>query len=354
MDYEFLIVGKGITGSILANNLANISDKFKIINYENVNSSSRVAAGIMHPMALKRGRLSWRGKEFFDFSDEYYENFDSFNGTKFYKKHSLLRIFSSFKEQNNWTGKSSDNIYNRVISINENPIKNINHPYGSGLVKTASRLKITEFLDFLKNKYSQNISNDNFQFEKLEFKNKFFFYKGDNFKKIFMCQGINATENPIFNYLPIIPNKGELINVKSNDLPNFILNSGVFSLPIGDDKFTIGSTYNHRDYLESNTKEAREELLKKIGKVINLDKIGVLSQNYGFRPTTSDRRPLIGEHPIIKNLYIINGMGSKAVLMAPLLINELLENKVGTSVDIKRFSNKIKSKNIDYANSLIH
>ena len=77
-----------------------------------------------------------------------------------------------------------------------------------------------------------------------------------------MCQGINVTENPIFNYLPIIPNKGELINVKSSDLPNFILNSGVFSLPI-DAGFTIGSTYNHRDYLETNTKTAREELLKK-------------------------------------------------------------------------------------------
>ena len=55
MDYEFLIVGKGITGAILVNNLAKITHKFKIINYENVNSSSRVAAGIMHPMALKRG-----------------------------------------------------------------------------------------------------------------------------------------------------------------------------------------------------------------------------------------------------------------------------------------------------------
>ena len=354
MDYEFLIVGKGITGSILANNLANLSHKFKIINYENVNSSSRVAAGIMHPMALKRGTLSWRGKEFFNFSNKYYEHFDGFHGTKFYKKYSLFRIFSSFEEQNDWTGKSSDNIYNSFISINESPINNINHPYGSGLVKTSSRLNIIEFLEFFQTKYSQNISNNNFQFEKLEFKNKLFFYEGDSFKKVFMCQGVNATQNPMFNYLPIIPNKGELIDVKSRYLPNFILNSGVFSLPIDVDKFTIGSTYNHRDHLKSNTKEAREELLKKIGKVISLDKVEVLSQKFGFRPTTSDRKPLIGEHPIIKNLYIINGMGSKAVLMAPLLINELLENKVETSADIKRFSNKIKSENIDYANSLIH
>ena len=78
-----------------------------------------------------------------------------------------------------------------------------------------------------------------------------------------MCQGVNANENPIFNYLPIIPNKGELINVKSSDLPNFILNSGVFSLPIDAEKFTIGSTYNHRDYLESNTKELEKSCSKK-------------------------------------------------------------------------------------------
>ena len=354
MDYEFLIVGQGITGSILANELANISPKFKIINYENVSSSSRVAAGIMHPMALKRGTLSWRGKEFFEFSDKYYENFDRLNGSEFYKKYSFFRIFSSFEEQNNWIGKSLDNIYDSVISINESPIKNLNNSYGSGLVKTASRLRITEFLDFFKNKYSHNISNNNFQFKKLELNNKLFVYKGDSFKKVFMCQGVNAIQNPIFNYLPIIPNKGELINVKSKYLPNFIINSGVFSLPIGLDKFTIGSTYNHRDHLKRNTKEAREELIKKLGKITNLNKIEFLSQKYGFRPTTMDRKPLIGEHPIIKNLYIINGMGSKAVLMAPLLIHELLQNKIDASVEIRRFSNKIKAENIDFANSLIH
>ena len=354
MDYEFLIVGKGITGSILANNLAKITHKFKIIDYENVNSSSRVAAGIMHPMALKRGMLSWRGKEFFKFSEKYYENFDRFHGTKFYKKHPLFRIFNSFEEQNNWTGKSSDNIYSSLISVNKNSLKNINHPYGSGVVNNAGRLSIVEFLDFLSTKYSENISKNNFQFKNLQFKNKLFLYEGDRFKKVFMCQGVNATQNPMFNYLPIIPNKGELINVKSKDLPNFILNCGVFSLPINDYKFTIGSTYNHRDHLEKNTKEAKEELLEKIGKVINLNNVDFLSQKYGFRPTTSDRKPLIGEHPIIKNLYIINGMGSKAVLMAPLLINELLKNKVDKSADIKRFQKKIKPLNINYANSLIH
>ena len=47
-------------------------------------------------------------------------------------------------------------------------------------------------------------------------------------------------------------------------------------------------------------------------------------------------------------------MGSKAILMAPLLISELLKNKVDKSTDIKRFQKKINPSNINYANSLIH
>ena len=98
-------------------------------------------------------------------------------------------------------------------------------------------------------------------------------------------------------------------------------------------------------------------MLKKIGKVITLDKIEVLSQNYGFRPTTSDRKPLIGEHPIIKNLYTVNGMGSKAILMAPLLVRELLnyiylKKPLNPMVNINRFTKKINYENIDL--SLIH
>jgi glycine oxidase len=359
MEYEYLIVGQGITGSILANKLAYYSEKFKIINYNDVNSSSNVAAGVMHPMALKRGTLSWRGKEFYEFSNKFYENFDNYNNTKYYKKHSLFRIFNSFDEQNNWTGKSNDDIYNSILSIDNNNIENINQPFGTGLVKTASRLNVKEFLEFIKNKYYKNISNNNFQFEEVKMKNKIFLYKGDSFKKIFMCEGINAILNPMFNYLPIISNKGELITVNSKNLPKYIINSGVFSLPLEGDKFTIGSTYNHRDYFSGPTKEAREELLKKINKITNLNDIQVLNQDYGFRPTTVDRKPLIGEHPIIKNLYIINGMGSKAVLMAPLLIKELLENifnsnNIPINVDISRFYNKLEVKNIEYANSLIN
>ena len=49
MDYEFHY--RKVLQALLANNQLKLH-KFKIINYENINSSSRVAAGIM-PNGLK-------------------------------------------------------------------------------------------------------------------------------------------------------------------------------------------------------------------------------------------------------------------------------------------------------------
>jgi len=55
-----------------------------------------------------------------------------------------------------------------------------------------------------------------------------------------------------------------------------------------------------------------------------------------------DRRPLLGRHPKYENVYILNGLGTRGVLMSPLLSNwlfEFIENKkkLPPEADIKRF-----------------
>ena len=357
MEYDFLIVGLGITGSILAIELEARKKKFKIINLNSDHTSSKVAAGIMHPLALKRGSIAWRGKEFFEFSNQFYKNLELKNNTNFYKNYTLRRVFSSFEEQNNWIGKSSDYNYKDLIDYDSKDVE-FKNSFGTGILKKASRLKVNSFLDFFQNKYGQNFINKKFNPEKLEIKNELFYFENNPYKKIVLCQGVNAMENLLFNYLPIIPNKGELLEVKSSYLPNYILNTGVFSLPKENNLFTIGSTYNHLDKEPQVTLKAREELLNKLSKIIDVKYLDLQNQKYGFRPTTLDRKPLIGEHPIVKNLYVINGMGSKAVLMAPLLINDFLDaifnnRNINSSVDIKRYVRKLKKENLSFANSIL-
>ena len=359
MNYDFLIVGQGITGSILALQLKKSSKKFKILESGNPNTSSKVAAGIVHPISLKRCNLSWRGKEFYEFSDTFYKEIDFESSIELYKPYKLLRVFSSFEEQNNWIGKTNNEIYKYILTLNNKELDNIKNKFGSGIVELCSRLSVKEFLNFVNISFLKKkmLKEDFFKPEKLKLKNNRFHYQEDIYSKVIMCDGVNALKNPMFNYLPIIPNKGELLTVFSNILPPHIINCGIFSLPETKNIFTVGSTYSNEDQKNNVTVDAKEYLMKKLNKIIEIDDVEIVDQKFGFRPTSLDRKPLIGEHPIIKNLYTVNGMGSKAILMAPLLVSELLDyiyqNKsLDSMVNINRFSKKINDENINYAKSL--
>jgi glycine/D-amino acid oxidase-like deaminating enzyme len=69
----------------------------------------------------------------------------------------------------------------------------------------------------------------------------------------------------------------------------------------------------------------------------------VVAQEWGIRPTTIDRRPIIGCHPLYKNLVIFNGLGTKGVSLAPYFsaqVAQWLEGKgeILKEVNIKRFN----------------
>ena len=68
----------------------------------------------------------------------------------------------------------------------------------------------------------------------------------------------------------------------------------------------------------------------------------VIEHSAGIRPTTIDRRPIIGSHPNYKNIYVFNGLGSRGILLAPTLscwlYNHIYKRSlISKEVDIKRF-----------------
>ena len=65
----------------------------------------------------------------------------------------------------------------------------------------------------------------------------------------------------------------------------------------------------------------------------------------GIRPTVSDRKPLVGRHPEHENMYLLNGLGSRGVMIAPMASMQLyafIENKeaVAPEMDLSRFTKK--------------
>ncbi|MBK7816373.1 MAG: FAD-binding oxidoreductase [Sphingobacteriaceae bacterium] len=74
----------------------------------------------------------------------------------------------------------------------------------------------------------------------------------------------------------------------------------------------------------------------------------VLEHKAGVRPSTLDRRPIIGQHPLHKNLFVFNGLGTKGVMLAPYFSKKFVHfylNKeaLDAEVDVKRFYSKFNN-----------
>ena len=84
-----------------------------------------------------------------------------------------------------------------------------------------------------------------------------------------------------------------------------------------------------------------------IGKLSKLLKIKytIIKKKFGIRPATIDRRPFVGKHPIFDNLYILNGLGSKGISLAPFCSKELFnsieqKSKINFEINVKRYNSK--------------
>ena len=68
----------------------------------------------------------------------------------------------------------------------------------------------------------------------------------------------------------------------------------------------------------------------------------VLDHKAGIRPTVADRRPLVGRHKEHSNLYILNGLGTRGVMIAPYTAQKLynfieMDHSLDSVIDISRF-----------------
>jgi glycine/D-amino acid oxidase-like deaminating enzyme len=156
------------------------------------------------------------------------------------------------------------------------------------------------------------------------------------------AEGFGIKRNPFFKHLPLNGTKGEMLTIKAPELKmDFILKSSVFIVPLGNDLYWIGATYEWEDKSHSITTKGKNQLTEKLKKIIACD-FKVVDQVSGIRPTTKDRRPLVGSNPTYKNIYVLNGLGTRGVIMSPFVADQLfnhIENgeRLDTEIDVARF-----------------
>ena len=71
----------------------------------------------------------------------------------------------------------------------------------------------------------------------------------------------------------------------------------------------------------------------------------IVAQAAGIRPAVKDRRPMVGVHPQFSNLVVLNGLGTRGVMISPTIAKNLFHHlefnePLDLEIDIKRFDKK--------------
>jgi len=345
---DYLIVGLGLAGISFCEVLEQNNKSFKTIS-DNSQTSSVVAGGLYNPVILKRFTLAWNAKEQLDAAMPFYKSLEQKLQVKLDYKIPILRRFANINEQNLWfeaRDKASLGYFLAPkISMYNNP--HIQSPFGYGEVLYTGRVDTVTLLSHYKTYLQERdlLFQETFDYEALDLGDHYVEYKGIKAKNIVFSTGFGMKNNPYFTYLPLNGTKGELLTIKAPALKEEkVIKSSVFIIPLGDDLYRIGATYKWKDKTNLPTQESKRELLQKLDSFLKCP-YKVVDHVAGIRPTVSDRRPIVGRHPAHGNMYLLNGLGSRGVIIAPTASEKLynfIENNqaMDPEMDLARFTDK--------------
>ncbi|MDF3027981.1 MAG: dependent oxidoreductase [Fluviicola sp.] len=325
---KVLVVGCGVAGICLAHELLQADCEVQLID-KGQNVSSSVAAGIINPIVFRRMTLSWRVSEFIPFAYNRYRELEHKTGVSFFHPLVIRRLFASEQELEFWKKKQnlpeySDYMETLTKEDLEFPLEQ--NTFGTARVKQASYIDAKGFIranrDYFQSK--NLLLEENFNHDELNPAEAV--YKGTRYDFIVFAEGKDSTYNPLFGYLPLQQTKGEVLTIRSETMySDESLNRKCFLLPLGNNEFKAGSTYVWNTDDTIPTEEGLQTITENL-KSITSEPYEVLEHNAGVRPTVLDRRPLLGLHPEYPKIAIANGLGAKGYMLAPLLMNELVQH----------------------------
>ncbi|MEM9398968.1 MAG: FAD-dependent oxidoreductase [Verrucomicrobiota bacterium] len=352
---DYLIIGFGITGCMVAHELSKRGRSFTVVD-AGENAASYAAGWLINPVTGLRFVKSWRVQELLPVAKSTYLDLEHRWNLSLWHSLQVMRVFRDKKEAERWRWRCQREDMRDYVANEwqgDNGYAAVKPDFGGILIDQAAWINIplllekTRSLLLAQGAYIKaSVAPD-----ELKIMDDGVLYKNFIFKKVIFCTGYGR-QWPWFDWLPWKPAKGETLTLRVKDWPHewhhTVLNCGIFMLPIletesaSEKLVRVGATYEWHDLNTQPTISGKNSLLEQIDRLIDLD-YEVIDHRAGIRPIIKDTRPVVGQHPdpLCKNFFLLNGMGSKGALWAPyctkLLINHI-ENGVSidSEVDVQR------------------
>ncbi len=347
LQTEYLIIGQGISGTCLSYYLQQEQKSFIVIDNNEPNSSSRIAAGIINPVTGRRHVTVWMAEKILPYAWDAYQKLGTELGITAISHKNIIDFFPSPQMRESFVNRISENGPHLHAYPEQNHFNHLfNYDFGCGEIRPVYIVHLELLLPAWRKylKEGNKLVEDHFDIRQLSIAGNKIHYKDISADKIIFCDGTAGFDNPYFQLLPFAPNKGEALLVEIAELPpHHIYKKGIVLAPLFETgQWWAGSNYAWEFEHPHPTPEFRERTTRFLKDWMKIP-FTVNEHLSGIRPATLERRPFVGLHPMHPEMGILNGMGTKGCSLAPFFAKELVDHMVyrqpiSAEADVSRFA----------------
>jgi glycine/D-amino acid oxidase-like deaminating enzyme len=345
---DYLIVGQGVAGTLLAHFLQSQACRVHVIDEYSEHAASQVAAGIINPITGRRYVKSWRVDELIPFALQTYRELEAKLGIQIFHERNIIRTLFNSREENDWLARTAQPGYEDYMldqAVLDEYATHTLLAYSYGEVTQSGQTDLRKLTHAFREQLKQQgaLTESAMVYDDLKVEADQVVYGDLQARRLVFCEGAQGASNPFFSYLPFGGAKGEVLLVRIPDVDfEKILKHRVFIVPLAEkDHYWIGSTYGWKYDDARPTEKGRSYLEERLRDVLQTP-FEVLHHRSAIRPTVKDRRPFLGQHPEMKPLYLFNGLGTKGASLGPFWARHMVDflekgQALDTQVDITRF-----------------
>jgi len=331
MPVDFLIIGQGLAGSLLAWELLQRGCKVMVLDSGHENAS-QVAAGLINPVTGMRLVKSGDVDTLLPAARQLYRQLSGVFKQDFYQEKTMLRLLRTEAEVSACQKRLADPAYRDYLGAllgSDRLCAPINQFAAVLEQKQTAYLLTRPLLACLKDYF---ISRNSYRQTSLDYRDIHWQpkprWQDITAGQIIFCEGYQAQHNPWFSGLPYQPAQGEILTLESEtEFAGPMLNFGHWLIPVGANRFRVGATFARMQTDASPTEAGKVELLQALDKVFPAgSQTRVIAHQANIRPCTADRRPFIGQHPRQAGCWIFNGFGAKGSLQIPWYSQHLVDS----------------------------
>lgn len=335
METKYLIIGQGLAGTLIAFECYQRGIPFLVLDEPSLSIASKIAAGIINPITGRKFVKSWNYETFHPQFIKTYREFSDLLGKEYLHEKEIIRAIPSIADLNTWDARclESEAAPYMDSKVDFSDFENKVHEKSSYGKVNGYQLKIASLIsDFRSWLVKKDLIIEGvFEHKKLISKGNKIAYKNLIAEAVIFCEGHKVEDNPYFKNLPWVPAKGELLLIKAPDLKTEkLLKDQLFVVPVENDLYWVGASYAWEDFYDKGSAEKKKWLVQALDKILDIP-YEIVEHLAGVRPATNDRKPLIGHHPVQKNLFLFNGLGAKGSSLGPyfakMMVDYITEGK---------------------------